>query len=57
MNSSDAQFAAVADASYDAALDEALGLQSTSIRLPKALIKTAHAKTPKVPLIPMKKAA
>ena len=88
----DAQFVAVADASHDAALDEALGLQSISIRLPKELIsqykliahlgyqplmrdvlqrfvkgamqeilreqiKTADAKAPKVPLIPMKKAA
>ena len=34
----DAQFVTVADASHDAALDEALGLQSISIRLPKELI-------------------
>ena len=34
----DVQYVAVADASHDAALDEALGLQSISIRLPKELI-------------------
>ena len=34
----DEQYATVADASHDAALDEALGLQSISIRLPKELI-------------------
>ena len=34
----DAQDVAVADAAHDAALDEALGLQSISIRLPKELI-------------------
>ena len=34
----DEQHVAVADASHDAALDEALGLQSISIRLPKELI-------------------
>lgn len=34
----DQQYVAVADASHDAALDEAMGLQSISIRLPKELI-------------------
>ncbi len=34
----DAQYVTVADASHDAALDEALGLQSISIRLPKELL-------------------
>lgn len=34
----DEQFVGVADASHEAALDEALGLQSISIRLPKQLI-------------------
>jgi hypothetical protein len=34
----DEQYVAVADATHDAALDEALGLQSISIRLPKELI-------------------
>lgn len=34
----DEKYAAVADASHEAALDEALGLQAISIRLPKQLI-------------------
>lgn len=34
----DAQYTVAVDESYDAALDEALGLQSISIRLPKQLI-------------------
>ncbi len=34
----DEKYAVVADASHDVALDEALGLQSISIRLPKQLI-------------------
>lgn len=91
----DAQYAVAVDQSHDAALDEALGLQSISIRLPKQLInqyklishfhgvgyqplmrdvlqrfvkgamkeileeqiKAADAKTAKVPLVSLKKAA
>lgn len=33
------EFAAAAEASHEASLDDALGLQSIAIRLPKALIK------------------
>jgi hypothetical protein len=35
----DEQFVVVADASHEAALDEALGLQAISIRLPRQLIE------------------